>query len=67
MKKEKAEVLENRCLPLLIEGWTLWTREKYREAYARINDTVVLIAADSIPETNIEIITERLLRNIKNK
>ena len=39
--------------------------EKYNEAYAGINDAVVLIAADLIPETNIEDITEHVLRNIK--
>jgi len=67
MEKEKAEVLEKQVLPLLIEGLDLMDEEKYNEAYARINDAVVLIAADLIPETNIEVITERVLRNIKNK
>jgi len=40
-------------------------RKKYNEAYARINDAVVLITADLIPETNIENITEHILRNIE--
>jgi len=59
------EILENEILPLLIEGLDLMDEEKYNEAYARINDAVVLIAADLIPETNIEDITEHVLRNIK--
>jgi len=41
--------------------------KKYREARARINDAVVIIAADLIPETNIEDITEEILKNMKNK
>jgi len=65
MDKEKVEVLEKQVLPLLIEGLDLMDNKKYREAYARINDAVVLMAADLIPETNIEDITERVLRNIK--
>ena len=67
MKEKEREILENEILPLLIEGLDLMDEEKYNEAYARINDAVVLIAADLIPETNIEDITERVLRNIKNK
>jgi len=62
MEKEKAEVLEKQVLPLLIEGLDLMDREKYREAHARINDAVVIIAADLIPETNIEDITEQILK-----
>jgi len=58
MEKKKAEVLEKQVLPLLIEGLDLMDSKKYREAYARINDAVVIIAADLIPETNIEDITE---------
>ena len=65
MEKEKAEVLEKQVLPLLIEGLDLMDSKKYREAYARINDAVVLIAADLIPETNIEDITEQILKNMK--
>ena len=67
MGEQEREILENKILPLLIEGLDLMDEEKYNEAYARINDAVVLIAADLIPETNIEDITERVLRNIKNK
>ena len=67
MEEREREILENEILPLLIEGLDLMDEEKYNEAYARINDAVVLIAADLIPETNIEDITERVLRNIKNK
>jgi len=67
VKEKEREILENEILPLLIEGLDLMDEEKYNEAYARINDAVVLIAADLIPETNIEDITERVLRNIKNK
>ena len=65
MEERKREILENEILPLLIEGLDLMDEEKYNEAYARINDAVVLIVADLIPETNIEDITERVLRNIK--
>ena len=67
MEEREKEILENEILPLLIEGLDLMDENKYNEAYARINDAVVLIAADLIPETNIEDITERVLRNIKNK
>jgi len=67
VEEREREILENEILPLLIEGLDLMDEEKYNEAYARINDAVVLIAADLIPETNIEDITERVLRNIKNK
>jgi len=52
-------------LPLLIESLDLMDSKKYREAYARINDAVVLITADLISETNIKDITEHVLRNIK--
>ena len=65
MEEREREILEYEILPLLIEGLDLMDEEKYNEAYARINDAVVLIAADLIPETNIEDITERVLRNIK--
>jgi len=65
MEKKKAEVLEKQVLPLLIEGLDLMNEKKYNEAYARINDAVVLIAADLIPETNIEDITEQILKNMK--
>jgi len=65
VEERKREILENEILPLLIEGLDLMDEEKYNEAYARINDAVVLIVADLIPETNIEDITERVLRNIK--
>ena len=58
--------MENEIPPLLIEGLDFMNKEKYSEAYAGINDAVVLIAADLISETNIEDITERVLRNIKN-
>ena len=67
MNRREAEILEKKVLPLLIEGLDLMDSKKYREAYARINDAVVIMAADLIPETNIEDITERVLRNIKNK
>ena len=67
MEEREKEILKNEILPLLIEGLDLMDENKYNEAYARINDAVVLIAADLIPETNIEDITERVLRNIKNK
>jgi len=67
VEEREKEILENEILPLLIEGLDLMDENKYNEAYARINDAVVLIAADLIPETNIEDITERVLRNIKNK
>jgi len=65
VEEREREILEYEILPLLIEGLDLMDEEKYNEAYARINDAVVLIAADLIPETNIEDITERVLRNIK--
>jgi len=67
MNRRKAEILEKKVLPLLIEGLDLMDSKKYREAYARINDAVVIIAADLIPETNIEDITEEILKNMKNK
>jgi len=67
VEEREKEILKNEILPLLIEGLDLMDENKYNEAYARINDAVVLIAADLIPETNIEDITERVLRNIKNK
>jgi len=65
MERKKAEVLEKQVLPLLIEGLDLMDSKKYREAYTRINDAVVIIAADLIPETNIEDITEEILKNMK--
>ena len=52
-------------LPLLIEGLNLMDEKKYREAYARINDAVVIIGADLVPETNIEDITEQVLKKYK--
>jgi len=67
MNRSKAEILEKKVLPLLIEGLDRMDSKKYREAYARINDAVVIIAADLIPETNIEDITEEILKNMKNK
>jgi len=67
MNEKKAEILEKQVLPLLIEGLDLMDRKKYNEAYARINDAVVIIAADLIPEINIKDITEQVLRDIKNK
>jgi len=57
MNEKKAEILEKKVLPLLIEGLDLMDSKKYREAYARINDAVVIIEADLIPKTNIEDIT----------
>ena len=57
MEKKKAEVLEKQVLPLLIEGLDLMDSKKYKKAYARINDAMVIISADLIPETNIEDIT----------
>jgi len=65
MEKEKAEVLEKQVLPLLIAGLDLIDEGKYNKAYARINDAAVLIAADLIPEINIEDITEQILKNMK--
>jgi len=62
MEKEKAEVLEKQVLPLLIEGLDLMDSKKYREAYARINDAVVLLAADVIGEVDIVDITAQVLR-----
>jgi len=64
MEKEKAEVLEKQVLPLLIEGLDLISK-KYREAYARINDAVVLLAADVIGEVDIVDITAQVLRGLK--
>ena len=65
MEKEKAEVLEKQVLPLLIEGLDLMDSKKYREAYARINDAVVLLAADVIGEVDIVDITAQVLRGLK--
>jgi len=65
MNRSKAEILEKKVLPLLIEGLDRMDSKKYREAHARINDAVVIIAADLIPETNIEDITEEILKNMK--
>jgi len=63
-EKEK-EILENEILPLLIEGLDLMDSKKYREAYARINDAVVLLAADVIGEVDIVDITAQVLRGLK--
>jgi len=65
MEREKAEVLEKQVLPLLIEGLDLMDSKKYREAYARINDAVVLLAADVIGEVDIVDITAQVLRGLK--
>ena len=65
MEKKKAEVLEKQVLPLLIEGLDLLDSKKYREAYARINDAVVLLAADVIGEVDIVDITAQVLRGLK--
>jgi len=65
MEKEKAEVLEKQVLPLLIEGLDLMDSKKYREAYARINDAVVLLAADVIGEVDIVDITAQVLRGLE--
>ena len=65
MNRSKAEILEKKVLPLLIEGLDRMDSKKYREAHARINDAVVIIAADLIPETNIEDITEEILKIMK--
>jgi len=65
MEKEKAEVLEKQVLPLLIEGLDLMDSKKYREAYARINDAVVLLAADVIGEVDIVDITAQVLRRLE--
>ena len=67
MEKEKAEVLEKQVLPLLIEGLDLMDSKKYREAYARINDAVVLLAADVIEEVDIVDITAQVLRSMKKE
>jgi len=65
MERKKAEVLEKQVLPLLIEGLDLLDSKKYREAYARINDAVVLLAADVIGEVDIVDITAQVLRGLK--
>ena len=65
MEREKAEVLEKQVLPLLIEGLDLMDSKKYREAYARINDAVVLLAADVIGEVDIVDITAQVLRGLE--
>jgi len=39
--------------------------KKYREAYARINDAVVLLAADVIGEVDIVDITSQVLRSLE--
>ena len=67
MEKEKAEVLEKQVLPLLIEGLDLMDSKKYREAYARINDAVVLLAADVMEEVDIVDITAQVLRSMKKE
>ena len=65
MEKKKVEVLEKQVLPLLIEGLDLMDSKKYREAYARINDAVVLLAADVIGEVDIVDITAQVLRGLE--
>ena len=65
MNRRKAEILEKKVLPLLIESLDLMNREKYREAYARINDAVVLLAADVIGEVDIVDITAQVLRRLE--
>ena len=67
MERKKAEVLEKQVLPLLIEGLDLLDSRKYREAYARINDAVVLLAADVIEEVDIVDITAQVLKSIKKR
>ena len=67
MERKKAEVLEKQVLPLLIEGLDLLDSRKYREAYARINDAVVLLAADVIEEVDIVDITAQVLRSMKKE
>jgi len=62
---EKTEILEKNVLPLLIEGLDLMDSKKYREAYARINDAVVLLAADVIGEVDIVDITAQVLRGLE--
>ena len=62
---EKTEILEKNVLPLLIEGLDLMDSKKYREAYARINDAVVLLAADVIGEVDIVDITAQVLRRLE--
>jgi len=65
MNRRKAEILEKKVLPLLIEGLDLMDREKYREAYARINDAVVLLSTDVIEEVDIVDITAQVLRGLE--
>jgi len=65
MMNEKTEILEKNVLPLLIEGLDLMDSKKYREAYARINDAVVLLAADVIGEVDIVDITAQVLRGLE--
>jgi len=65
MDKKKVEILEKQVLPLLIEGLDLMDNKKYREAYARINDAVVLLAADVIREVDIVDITAQVLRGLE--
>ena len=65
MNEKKAEILEKKVLPSLIEGLDLMDRKKYREAYARINDAVVLLAADVIGEVDIVDITAQVLRGLE--
>ena len=65
MEEKEKEILENEILPLLIEGLDLMDSKKYREAYARINDAVVLLAADVIGEVDIVDITAQVLRGLK--
>ena len=67
MNRRKAEILEKKVLPLLIEGLDLMDREKYREAYARINNAVVLLATDVIEEVDIVDITAQVLRSMKKE
>jgi len=63
--KGESRSFGKQVLPLLIEGLNLMDEKKYREAYARINDAVVIIGADLVPETNIEDITEQVLKKYK--
>ena len=54
--------MEKKVLPLLIEGLELMDREKYREAHARINNAVVLLATVVIEEVDIVDTTAQVLK-----